>query len=246
MGVWAGGRLEPRPLGSMNGDFVIPSMNPGVGIYLDEQGNRYCNEFFGDPTWTGKPAARIKQTKYYTLFDSKLKETCTYSVSGHTCFDPQEANIANVAAQFEQGLGRWRRGRRRGTFVAEDWDTLAQYMGIEGEAKDNMMASIERYNELAAAGVDEDFGKDSRVLFTLDTLPFMGVVAGPDHVGGVMVTVGGLMTGQALQRAGRGHGSHSRIVRGGQLFRSTIRCSLLLPDSGGEHRQRYYFGLYLG
>lgn len=78
--------------------------------------------------------------------------------------------------------------------MAEDWDTLAQYMGIEGEAKENMMASIERYNELAKAGVDEDFGKDSRVLFTLDTPPFMGVVAGPDHVGGVMVTVGGLMT----------------------------------------------------
>lgn len=66
MGVWAGGRLEPRPLGSMNGDFAIPSMNPGVGIYLDEKGNRYCNEFFGDPTWTGKPAARIKQNVYYT------------------------------------------------------------------------------------------------------------------------------------------------------------------------------------
>ena len=104
MGVWAGGRLEPRPLGSMNGDFAIPSMNPGVGIYLDEKGNRYCNEFFGDPTWTGKPAARIKQNVYYTLFDSKLKETCTYSVSGHTCFDPQEQNIANIAAQFDQGV----------------------------------------------------------------------------------------------------------------------------------------------
>lgn len=60
----------------------------------------------------------------------------------------------------------------------EDWDTLAQYMGIEGEAKENMMASIERYNELAKAGVDEDFWKGSRVLFTLDTPPFMGVVAG--------------------------------------------------------------------
>lgn len=32
MGVWAGGRLEPRPLGSMNGDFAIPSMNPGVAF----------------------------------------------------------------------------------------------------------------------------------------------------------------------------------------------------------------------
>lgn len=118
-------------------------------------------------------------------------------------------------------------------------------MGIEGEAKDNMMASIERYNELAAAGVDEDFGKDSRVLFTLDTPPFMGVVAGPDHVGGVMVTVGGLMTDKHCNVLDEAW-IHSRIVRGGQLFRSTIRCSLLLPDSGGEHRQRYYFGLYLG
>lgn len=125
----------------MNGDFAIPSMNPGVGIYLDEKGNRYCNEFFGDPTWTGKPAARIKQNVYYTLFDSKLKETCTYSVSGHTCFDPQEQNIANIAAQFDQGLANGAEGDGRGTYVAEDWDTLAQYIGIEGEAKENMMAS---------------------------------------------------------------------------------------------------------
>lgn len=113
----------------MNGDFAIPSMNPGVGIYLDEKGNRYCNEFFGDPTWTGKPAARIKQNVYYTLFDSKLKETCTYSVSGHTCFDPQEQNIANIAAQFDQGLANGAEGDGRGTYVAEDWGYVGAVHG---------------------------------------------------------------------------------------------------------------------
>lgn len=193
MGVWAGGRLEPRPLASMNGDFVIPSMNPGVGIYLNDKGERFCNEFFGDPTWTGKPAARIKQDVYYALFDSNLPDYASRSVSGHTCFDPQEANIQNLRNSFDEVAAAGAEGSR-GTFVADDLETLADYMGLDAQATQNMLAAVERYNQMAAAGRDEDYAKDARVLFPVDTPPYMGVVAGPDHVGGVMVTVGGLMT----------------------------------------------------
>ena len=193
MGVWAGGRLEPRPLASMNGDFVIPSMNTGVGIYLNYKGERFCDEYFGDPTWTGKPAARIKQTVYYALFDSKLPETDAYSVSGHTCTDPQPATLAAKQDEIDAAYAAGAEGVN-GTYAADDWETLADYMGLDEEAKANMLAAVERYNEMCANGRDEDYAKDSRVLFALDTPPYMGVVAGPDHVGGVMVTLGGLMT----------------------------------------------------
>lgn len=152
------------------------------------------DEIAGQKFWTGTVQWGMgnehNMTEVYQAIFASLAELPNLQL----IFDPQEQNIANIAAQFDQGLANGAEGDGRGTYVAEDWDTLAQYMGIEGEAKENMMASIERYNELAKAGVDEDFGKDSRVLFTLDTPPFMGVVAGPDHVGGVMVTVGGLMT----------------------------------------------------
>ena len=193
MGVWAGGRLEPRPLASMNGDFVIPSMNTGVGIYLNYKGERFCNEYFGDPTWTGKPAARIKQTVYYALFDSKLPETDAYSISGHTCTDPQPETLAAKQDEIDAAYAAGAEGVS-GTYAADDWETLADYMGLDEEAKANMVAAVQRYNEMCAAGRDDDYGKDSRVLFALDTPPYMGVVAGPDHVGGVMVTLGGLMS----------------------------------------------------
>ncbi len=193
MGVWAGGRLEPRPLGSMNGDFVIPSMTTPVGIYLDYKGERYCNEYFGDPTWSGKPAARTKQTVYYTIFDSKLPQTAAYSISGHTCTDPQPDVLEGFQTTIDEAYAAGAEGVN-GTYAADDLETLASYMGMDEEVAANMVAAVERYNELAEAGRDEDFGKDSRVLFTLDTPPYLGIVAGPDHVGGVMVTVGGLMT----------------------------------------------------
>ena len=193
MGVWAGGRLEPRPLASMNGDFVIPSMITPVGIYLNYKGERFCNEYFGDPTLSGKPAARIKQTVYYSIFDSKLPDTGAYSVSGHTCTDPQPATLQGFADKIAEAYAAGPDGVN-GTYAADDLETLADYMGLDEEAKANMIAAVARYNANAANGRDEDYGKDPRVLFPIDEPPYMGVVAGPDHVGGVMVTLGGLMT----------------------------------------------------
>lgn len=70
------------------------------------------------------------------------------------------------------------------------------------------------------------------MLFTLDTPPFMGVVAGPDHVGGVMVTVGGLMTDKYCNVLGESLDPIPGSVRGRQLFRSTIRCAYFSPIPG--------------
>ena len=42
-------------------------------------------------------------------------------------------------------------------------------MGYTGEAKTNFLAEVERYNELCAKGVDEDFDRDLAM-----TMPFTG------------------------------------------------------------------------
>jgi hypothetical protein len=48
--------------------------------------------------------------------------------------------------------------------------------GLEGEALENALASIDRYNEMCAAGVDTDFGKGANALISIDEPPFFVAV----------------------------------------------------------------------
>ena len=54
---------------------------------------------------------------------------------------------------------------------ADSIEELAEKLNIP---VDTFKATVERYNELAAKGVDEDFGKESYRLSTLDTAPYFG------------------------------------------------------------------------
>ena len=55
------------------------------------------------------------------------------------------------------------------TCQADTLEELAEKMELPYEA---VKASVDRYNELAEKGEDEDFGKDPRRMFALDTPPF--------------------------------------------------------------------------
>ena len=70
-----------------------------------------------------------------------------------------EVFLAGDAAHFKNGI----------TCQADTLEELAEKMELPVEA---VKASVERYNELAEKGVDEDFGKDPKRLFALDTPPY--------------------------------------------------------------------------
>lgn len=55
---------------------------------------------------------------------------------------------------------------------ADTMEELAEKLGLPVDA---FTATVERYNELAAKGEDEDFGKESYRLSTLQQAPFYGV-----------------------------------------------------------------------
>ena len=52
---------------------------------------------------------------------------------------------------------------------ADSIEELARLMELP---VDTVVAQVERYNELCAKGVDEDFGKDAKRMFALDTPPY--------------------------------------------------------------------------
>ncbi|WP_251178328.1 FAD-dependent oxidoreductase [Adlercreutzia agrestimuris] len=58
------------------------------------------------------------------------------------------------------------------THFCDTLDELAEVLDIPADA---LKKSVERYNELVAAGADDDFGKDVKYLKPIDTPPYWGI-----------------------------------------------------------------------
>jgi predicted oxidoreductase len=85
--------------------------------------------------------------------------------------------------------------------IAESLMELAGKLGLDAQAQETLLKSIERYNEVCRKGRDEDFGKVAKRLFPIATPPFYAarISAGP-----MLICMGGLTcnpeTGNVLDR----------------------------------------------
>lgn len=85
MGVWAGGRMSPAPIATMGGNYFFPNQVIGTAatLWLDRDGNRFCNEGFGDAVLSGVEGARLPEGYVTSVFDSDLENWLTYQAPGH-------------------------------------------------------------------------------------------------------------------------------------------------------------------
>lgn len=197
MAVWAGGRLEPTPLPIL-GDFDSAVPFRYQSLWLDQYGKRYMNECVGDYVQTGFANVRHKHGARYAIFDSSIIESVTYNVPAHAAYDPTpegaldefQANLDAAYAAGAEGLA----DRSGTTYAADDLDTLIGYLGLDEDTAANFKASIERYNELCASGVDSDYGKDPRLLFPVEKPPFYAIAGTTGRLGTMLATNGGVET----------------------------------------------------
>lgn len=78
-------------------------------------------------------------------------------------------------------------------FAAQMLDELLDYLGYEGDAKEQVFASIDEYNQMCTAGKDTAFGKDLIALVPVSEAPFFGTVSqntGADTSMGMAMTYG--------------------------------------------------------
>ncbi len=206
MGVWAGGRLEARPIATMGGNYrtMVGAIDSFGSLWIDETGRRYCNEGFGDPIFTGYPGAQIKRGTNTIVFDSGILEDLQSGPPAHTSFrtnhqETEQKLRDNMAAAIKAGA----QGHRctglqpyGGSilYAADTLDVLADYIGFKGTIKDNLLNTVKRYNESCAKGRDEDFGKDAQLLHALDKPPYFAEPKKHSFIGFFLVTVGGLLT----------------------------------------------------
>lgn len=210
MGCWAGGYIEPgpRPTMSMGGGGGGP-WGTAPFLWLNSEGKRYMNEGIT----VGAFSASIRQPLgiIATVTDSKWLKTVQNASIDHGAPNytrPQyyEDLVTDMAKVVEGGA---KGGVVRSctitermpsqVFGANDLETALKYAGYSEEAIPACVESIKRYNELCAAGVDEDFGKDTLNMVPIDEPPFYVAPSSNAGTGTAgLVTLAGLMTNENL------------------------------------------------
>lgn len=204
IGIMAGGHIEEGPRGatySMQAGLAGP-LGATAFLRLNARGQRYCNEGMYGAWGQGQAAARTPGNLLCAVWDANWQDELTYQPPDHFNVDPNWGSfqgILDAMAAIEPG-GEGEVPCQVWTPVgyptykvvcADTLDELADLVGYEGEAKENFLASVERYNELCAAGDDVDYAKEAFLLHPVEQPPFYAYASGK-YFGDLVVTLSGL------------------------------------------------------
>ena len=194
MGMWAGAVMQDGPLPIALHPQACAWFH-GPFLFLNKNGKR----FFNEGNWVqAKSLQMLKQPGCYaySIFDSNYGDDTKDSLQyGGGMF--WDSMMRNVGQEFDHSMIDWAIDMAIGSGFGFKADTLEELADmLEGEVdKENMLASIERYNELCEKGVDDDFAKEPEFLYPIKEGPFYALKAGP----AILVVVGGLRVNTDLQ-----------------------------------------------
>lgn len=186
MGAWAGAKIQgynAPMIHHMGGGADLS----GVGVMgnagflnLDMDGKRYmCEDIPGQQLENQVEQTRLMQS--WQFFDANWPEQVTHMPAAHggACYFEDYASI-DEAPKNNQTYRNWKSPYQLEEAIADGRcltaDTLEELVAKvypdDTAAQEQALASIARYNELAAAGYDDDFHKVASRLLPVDTAPF--------------------------------------------------------------------------
>ena len=190
LGVWAGGHPEVGPHAGMSTGMTGPigtnkaPWGPGMPL-LNQNGVRFCDECASGAEGSGFMAPRQPRGAIVALCDAEWAKVAERMPPCHESLDwthgvQFQLAIDPIAAKMDAcGYG----ANDNGVYKADTLDELLDLIGVYNEKeKAAALAEIERYNGFAAAGRDEDFATDPRILKALDVPPFYAYVAQSDAI----------------------------------------------------------------
>ena len=185
MGLWVGAAWQKIwPCAPMiQGSWIASNQPYGThrGLLMDADGRRYSNEDMGGAGGAVQVMQRPGCTAYAIWGTNYATDAQPWHSFGQATGDdpvPPEEVIAG-----------WERNVEAGSYVKGD--TLEEVIEQLGLPMEQTLATIERYNELAAGGEDLDFHKKAKYLQGITEGPFYGGATGrPDFY----TVMGGLRT----------------------------------------------------
>lgn len=211
MAYWAGAHLETTPVPGMNfrGLSVPGKMNClPQAVWVDSNGKRYCNEYYPTAEQRGLETVLRARTAKWAVCDSNFPEYRQYSLPQHAGFYATDENIQKLRDSLDKAYAKFKgaytgsdddQKPQQGPVVTVDYiadDTLeglADQMGFSGETKENFLSQMNHWNQICDNGSDDQFGRDSRVLFHVNQAPYFATSFTP-QLGETMVTCGGIIT----------------------------------------------------
>ena len=169
--IFERGCVKPDEVGVVDdGQLFWMGSQPFMKVNLD--GHRFMNEYM-PYDYVLHAASQQPHHTYCTIWDGTYTEDIErFATHGCSRLYPH-VNGADPVFPMEMVEGMNADLMERGYIVTADTlEELAEKLGLP---VDEFMATVERYNGFAANGKDEDFGKESYRLSTLDTAPFYGV-----------------------------------------------------------------------
>ena len=168
------GAIKPDQVGEYgkanDGALVWMGRQPFLKVNLN--GERFMNEYMPYDLVLHAAASQPYHT-YCTVWDSKYPEDVErFATHGCSRLYPHVNGTAPVfPIEYIEGMNADLQDQ--GYIVQADTvEELADKLGLP---KDTFAATVDRYNELAAKGEDEHYGKEDYRLSTLSEAPFYGV-----------------------------------------------------------------------
>lgn len=177
MMIQAGCGMQKSPHAPMVHCLMGANMSPNAWLRVNRNGDRYENEDCANAQ-VSYDAFMQPGGKAWCIWDGEWFDKVRMQNNGFgrniPADDAEEAYTETMAGNIEKGL----------TLVADTIEELAALMEVPA---DRLAATIERYNEMCANGVDVDFGKLPCDLSTVETPPFYA----SKIVGPLLVMLGG-------------------------------------------------------
>ncbi len=236
MAMWIGAAIDEFPHAPMYFDFAVPgapiladALMRQPWLSVNEQGLRYCNEELPYSYLCNSQRQQPGNIRW-TVWDAKWPEEAP-SFKVVACKDMRTNfhNPENVKQYIEKGYIR----------SAQTLEELAAKMEVP---KDNFLATVQRYNELARKGVDEDFGKRAACLTTIEKPLFYAAPLGT----ALLVTLGGLKINENLQVLDEEQKVIPGLYAAGNASGSYYANDYCVNLPGNSHGRAFTFGYLAG
>ena len=207
-----------------NGEQSVSMGFTGPLLRLNYNGKRFQNE-------------DVAATECEFAFEKQPQKKAFMVFDAH--FDEQAPQCINTFASSLQEMDA-----RVGDGVIFKGATLKElFESIEGMDAEEAVKSVERYNELCAAGVDEDFGKKAKYLWPVQDGPFYAQRMG---MGLCLCTMGGLSSDEEAHVLDTDHEVIPGLYVSGNAQGDRFAVKYPFKLSGTSHCMAMYYGKVAG
>jgi len=239
MGLWVGAGIDEGPHAPMLFDNALldPEGNSGgrmdaiprqPWLAVNKRGERYANEDLPFAYICNQARQQVGLT-HWTIFDAKWEEEA-----------PRFKQSACKKLKYHHRKNEFEQLVEKGIIVKAD--TLEELANKAHLPYETLKVTVDRYNEMARKGVDEDFGKDKTYLTTVEKAPFYA-----GHIGtALLVTLGGLTINDKLEVLDKERNVIPGLYAAGNASGSFFATDYPIVVTGCSHGRAYTFGYLAG